>query len=197
MISLKVSFNQAFLKYSGNLVTSSKLLGSGMKCDTCESDYTKLGYAFFSSFEISLNTLCKPLPVLFSKRSYPFHSFFGIIRSRILNIAYLALVSGCIWLPSQMSSRAFVLIDPPSESLSVDNSSIEAKFGSYSSALCFFSNQLPSSNCAKVIMPSVCSWYDAAYGIYDTSCHIARASEYRRDVYANALEIGGPVAMLN
>ena len=34
----------------------------------------------------------------------------------------------------------------------------------------------------------VWSWDDAAYRIYDNDGRIARASEYGRDVYANALE---------
>ena len=51
-----------------------------------------------------------------------------------------------------MSLIAFVLVDPPSESPSLDNSSIEEKIGSSSSALRSFSAKLSSSNCAKVIM---------------------------------------------
>ena len=37
-------------------------------------------------------------------------------------------------------------------------------------------------------MSPVCSWYDVAYRIYETAGRIESASEYGRDVYANALE---------
>ena len=37
-------------------------------------------------------------------------------------------------------------------------------------------------------MLPVCSWDDVAYGIYETDGRIAIASEYGRDVYANAVE---------
>ena len=37
-------------------------------------------------------------------------------------------------------------------------------------------------------MSRVCSWDDLAYGIYDTDGHIVSDSEYKRDMYANALE---------
>ena len=99
-----------------------------------------------------------------------------------------------------MSSRFFVLIDPSSESSSVDDSSIEAEINSYSSALRLFSNYLYSSplhsfsnisyssNCAKVIMSPLCSWDYVAYRICENSGCIASASEYGLDVYANALE---------
>ena len=62
-----------------------------------------------------------------------------------------------IWIPSRITSGAFVLIDPSSESLSADDSSIETKIYSYSSALRSFSTKLTSSNYAKVIMSPVCS----------------------------------------
>ena len=64
-----------------------------------------------------------------------------------------------------MLSRAFILIDFSSESLSVDNSSIEDKIDSYHSALRLFYTKVPSSKYAKVIMSPVCSWDDAVYGI--------------------------------
>ena len=116
-ISFKVSFNQAFLTSSGNLVTSEKFLGSGIKCDTYEPDYPKVGYALFGSFTTDLNTLCEPFSVLFADISDPFYSFcVCLIRSRIFNLAYLALISGCIWLPPQSFLRTFALIDPSSES---------------------------------------------------------------------------------
>ena len=152
MISFKVSFNQDFLTYAGNLVTSENFLGYGMKCDIYEPDSTKLGNALFNSFETALNILCKPFPILFSGSSDTFFSFsVCLIRSRILNLASLALISGCILLLSQMSLRSFVLIDPSSQSSSVCYSSTEAKIDSPSSILCQFSTKFISSNCAIVI----------------------------------------------
>ena len=59
-----------------------------------------------------------------------------------------------------MISRAFVHIDYSSDLLSVDNSSIEYKINSSSSALHYFSTKFPSSNCAKVIKSPVLSWDD-------------------------------------
>ena len=50
LIYFKFAFNQAFLTYADNLLTSTKLLGSGMKCDTSEPDYTKVRNELFSSF---------------------------------------------------------------------------------------------------------------------------------------------------
>ena len=41
-------------------------------------------------------------------------------------------------------------------------------------------------------MSPVCSWDDVAYGIYKHCGCIASAYEYRRDVYANALENVSP-----
>ena len=46
--SFKVAFNQAFLTSAGNLVNSEKFLGSKMKCDTSEPEFTKLGNEFFN-----------------------------------------------------------------------------------------------------------------------------------------------------
>ena len=42
-----------YFKVSGNIVTSAKLLGSGMKCETYEPDSPKLGNKFFSSLKSS------------------------------------------------------------------------------------------------------------------------------------------------
>ena len=113
LISFKVSFNQSFLIYSGNLVASEKFLGSGMKCDTSKPNYPKVVNVFFTYFTTSLKTLCKPLPILFAESYSHFRSLcFCIIRSRIFNLAYPALMSGCTYFPSQISSRSFVLIDP-------------------------------------------------------------------------------------
>ena len=87
-----------------------------------------------------------------------------------------------------MSLRALVLIDPSSESLSVDISSIEDEFYLSSFVLGLFSNKFPSSKCAKFIMSKVCSWHDVSYEIYNTSGFISSASEYVCDVYDNTLE---------
>ena len=94
----------------------------------------------------------------------------------------------------------FKLIYLSSESPSVYDSSIEAQIdssystlhkfytNSYSSALHSFSTKFPSSNCEKVIISPVCSWYDVGYGIYETPGRIVSASIYRRDVYVNVIE---------
>ena len=121
VISFKVSFNQDFLTYAGNLVTSENFLGYGMKCDIYEPDSTKLGNALFNSFETALNILCKTFPILFSESYNPLHSLCAcLVWSRIFSLVYLALTFGCTWFPSQMYSRAFLLIYPSSESLSID-----------------------------------------------------------------------------
>ena len=122
LISFKVDFNQAFFTSAGNLVTSEKFLGYGIKCDTSEPDSTKLYNAFFNSFTTALNNLCKPLLILFAESSDPFHSFcVCLIRSRILNLASHMLIYGCIWLLFWISLRAFVLIYPSLDSSSVYN----------------------------------------------------------------------------
>ena len=59
---------------------------------------------------------------------------------------------------------------------------------SSSTKLCSFSNNLPSSNCAKFIMLPVCSWEDLAYGMYETVGCVDIAFEYGCDVYDNNLE---------
>ena len=74
LISFKFSFNQDFLTSAGDLMTSEKLLGCGMRCDTYEPDYPKVGNELFNSFKkTALKTLCKPLPILFSDSSSTFH----------------------------------------------------------------------------------------------------------------------------
>ena len=159
-----------------------------MKCDTSEPDFTKVGNELFGSFEKHLNNLCKPLTILFVKISPHLHSFWVfLIRWPIFSLESLALISGYILLPSQMSSIEFVLIDPSSDSFSVYDSTIEDKVYLSSSSLHSFSTKLPSSNCAKVIMLQVLSWDDLAYGIYESSGRITSASEYGCDVYANKL----------
>ena len=69
---------------------------------------TEMSYLIFTA---TLKTLCKCFPVIFSESSTPFHSLCScLIRSRIFNLAYIALIFGCTWFPFQMSSRAFVLL---------------------------------------------------------------------------------------
>ena len=87
-----------------------------------------------------------------------------------------------------MSYRAFVLIDPSSDSSSVDDSSIEAKIDSSYATLRSFPTKFTSSNCEKVMILPACSWDDVAYRIYNTYGCITSASEYLRDMYDNALE---------
>ena len=140
------------------MVTSEKFLGSRMKYDNSETDYTKVGNEFFNSFILELKKLCKHLPIIFAQSSTTFHSFYNsLIRSRILNLEYLTLMYGCAWFPPQMSHIAFILIYTLSESLSVYDSSIETEMDSYYSELCSLFTKSPSSNIAKVIILRVCS----------------------------------------
>ena len=69
LISFKATFNQYFLTYSGNLVTSEKFLGYGIKCDTSEPDYPNVGNDLSNSFATDLHNLCKTLHILFTKSS--------------------------------------------------------------------------------------------------------------------------------
>ena len=71
-ISYKIAFNQSFLTYAGNLVTSAKFMSSGMKCNISDPDYPKVGNAFFISFKTSLKALSKPLTALFAESSATF-----------------------------------------------------------------------------------------------------------------------------
>ena len=43
LIDFKVAFNQAFLESAGNLVNYEKFMGPGMKCDTSDPYYPKVG----------------------------------------------------------------------------------------------------------------------------------------------------------
>ena len=127
MISFKVAFYQAFLVSASNLVAYKKFLGSGMKCDTSEPDYPKVGNSFFSPFTTSLKTLFKKIPIIFAEIYAPFHSFCDcLIYSRIFNRASPKSSSGCVWLPSRMSPIDFINIHISSESSSVYDSSNEA-----------------------------------------------------------------------
>ena len=101
-----------FLTSTGNMVTSEKFLGYGIKRDTFDPDSSKVGNELFNWSTTALNSSCKPLPILFYESSAPLHLICAwLIQSIIFNLAYLALLSGCIWLPSKMSSWLFVLID--------------------------------------------------------------------------------------
>ena len=125
-------------------MTYTKFLGSGMKCETSETCYHNLYNEIFNSFTISLHDLCKTLPIIFAESSSPFHSLCALfIWSYVSNLEYIALTSGCIWFPSRMSSRSFLLIDPSSGSSSVDDSSIEAENYSSSTTLRSKSNKIP------------------------------------------------------
>ena len=58
---------------AGNMVTSARLLGSGMKYETYETDSTKVGNEWCNLFTTALNNLCKPLPILLADSSDTFH----------------------------------------------------------------------------------------------------------------------------
>ena len=75
LIFFRVDFNQAFLTSAGNIVSSEKFLGSGIKFDTFETDYTKVVNEIFISFTTDLKNLCKTLPILFADSSDTLHSF--------------------------------------------------------------------------------------------------------------------------
>ena len=88
---LKSSFQPSFLIFSANLVTSAKFLGSGMKWETSEPDYSKLANSCEISNTIVLNTICKPFQILCVALNAPFHcDLFCLILSRIQDpyIAY-------------------------------------------------------------------------------------------------------------
>ena len=44
------------------------------------------------------------------------------------------------------------------------------------------------SNCENVLLSPICSWADVAYEIYNTDGHLASASQYGHEMYANMLE---------
>ena len=83
---------------AGNLATYAKLLlGSVIKCDTSETNSSKIGNEFFISFTTDLKTLFKPFPIVVVESSDPFRPPCAcLILSRILNLAYLELMSGCM-----------------------------------------------------------------------------------------------------
>ena len=103
------------------------------------------------------------------------------------------------WLPSLISYNISVDIGSTSDSSLDDITSISFSLNnvsrvepSYDSLLLYvpsqvLDNKFPYSNCAYVIILPVCSIEDIAQGMYDTAGHIAIASEYGCDVYANAL----------
>ena len=55
LIYFKVSFIQVFLTSAGNMVTSVKFMGFGMKWDTSEPNYPKAGNELFNYFTTNLN----------------------------------------------------------------------------------------------------------------------------------------------
>ena len=74
-ISFKVAFKQVFLTSAGNMVTSEKVLGTVMKCDTSDPDYPKVGNVLIYSSTTALMTLCKTLTRIFAKIYAPLHLF--------------------------------------------------------------------------------------------------------------------------
>ena len=169
-------------------MTYAKFLGSGTKCDTSDPDSLKLGNKWFNLFTTTLKNLCKTFPILFDENYDTFHSFcVCLIKSHILNLESLVLISECIWLPYQISLGEFVHKDPSSDSSSIDDLSIEAEIDSSSSAFRLFPTKYPSTNYAKVMMSTVFSWDDVVCGIYETTVHIENSSEYGNDMYSNAL----------
>ena len=197
-ISLRLAFNQGFLIFSANLVTSAKFLGSGMQWDTSEPDSPKLVNSYKISNTIVLNTLCKPFTILCVALNAPFRcDFFFLTRSLILRRASLLSMFGWVWFPSRMSCNVSVLIRSPSNfyfslRFSISCLLIIIDSLSYSSSL-YVSLRVSlikflSSNCVNVITSPVCSLEDIAYGVYVTAGRIAVASAYGRDVYDNALD---------
>ena len=84
----KVASNQAILTYTGNLVTSAKFLGSGMKCDTSDTDYTKLRNGFFSLFITAVKFFLKIFQYsLLIVLILSIKCFVCLIWSRIFNLA--------------------------------------------------------------------------------------------------------------
>ena len=94
LISFKVAFNQLFLMSVGNMMTSLECLGSGMKCDTSEPDSPMNYLIHLQQLEIFL---CEPFAILFTDSSSTFHSLCACLtRSRIFDLSYLVLISGCM-----------------------------------------------------------------------------------------------------
>ena len=73
LIYFKIYFSQSLLTSFGNLATSAKFLGSGMKWDTSEPDSPKVVNELFNYFTKTLKIFCKPLTIIFSESSNPFH----------------------------------------------------------------------------------------------------------------------------
>ena len=96
-ISLRVAFNQGFLIFSDNFVTSAKFLGYGMKWETSEPYPPKLFNSCEISFTIVLKTLCKPFPMLCVDFNAPFYcDCLCLIRSCILQRASLLSTFGWV-----------------------------------------------------------------------------------------------------
>ena len=73
LIYFKIYFSQSLLTSFGNLATSAKFLGSGMKYSTFDPKYPKVGSELFNSFKIALNNLCKMFLILFAEISSPLY----------------------------------------------------------------------------------------------------------------------------
>ena len=97
LISLGLAFNQGFLIFSANMVTSAKFLDSGMKWDTSEPVSPKLVNYCEISDTIVLKTLCKHFPILCVDLNAPFHrDLFCLIQSRIPIRAFLLYIFGWV-----------------------------------------------------------------------------------------------------
>ena len=187
--SFGVAFSQPFLTSADYMTTFEKFLGYSMDWDSSDPDYFNAWNEFFNYFTITLNNFCNMFPLLFDERSAPLCLFCDLlIWLRIFNLACLVLIFRCTYHPSQISLRASVLIYPSSHLSSAYYSSIEAKINSSFAKFHSFLDKLPPSNCSKVIMFPVFTWENVTYGMYETDGCIKSDSEYRHEVYANALE---------
>ena len=65
LIYFKITFSLSFFTSSGNLVTSYKFLGSGMKWYTSDPNSPGELNELFIYFTKTLNTLCEHFPILF------------------------------------------------------------------------------------------------------------------------------------
>ena len=115
LIIFLISFNNAFRQSFFDLCWKSgdfyKILGSGIKSDTSETDSPKYSNELFNYFITTLKILCKIFPILFAESYTPLHSLCAfLIWSRMFNIAYLALIFGFTCFTYQMSSGEFILI---------------------------------------------------------------------------------------
>ena len=66
-------FKPILLTSTVNLVNFEKLLGSGIKWNTSDTDSSKAYNEFFNYFTTKLKTLCKTLPIIFDESSTLFN----------------------------------------------------------------------------------------------------------------------------